>query len=112
MSFVLANACASVLKSWTDPTSSQCGEWPWNTGPSANPSAGSVNAPAATAPAPFTVPTMNRRRVTVSPSKAPGMLRSAVYFGLGSLRLRRSGIEFLAWDLGSRKIPGGPPPGV
>src|SRR5436305_9587849 len=60
-----------------------------NTGARAKPSAGSVNAAAATAPAPFAAPTMNRRRVTVSPSYAPGMLRSAVY--LESLGLRRLG---------------------
>ena len=48
-------------------------------GPSANPSAGSVKAAAATTPAPCAVTFMNRRRVTVSPSKAPGIPRSAVY---------------------------------
>src|SRR3954452_2779763 len=47
--------------------------------PAAKPSAGSRKADAATAPAPCTVRVINRRRVTVSPSKAPGMLRSAVY---------------------------------
>ena len=41
---------------------------------------------AATAPAPCAVQVMKRRRVTVSPSKAPGISRSAVYFDLGSLR--------------------------
>jgi len=50
-----------------------------NTGPSAKPSAGRRKADAATAPATFAVPVMNRRRVTVSPSKAPGIMRSAVY---------------------------------
>src|ERR1700731_4097948 len=53
-----------------------------NIGPSAKPSAGSVKAPAATAPAVWAVPVMNRRRVIVSPSKAPGILRSAVYLDL------------------------------
>ena len=37
----------------------------------------------ATAPATWAVPVMNRRRVTVSPSKAPGICRSAVYLRLG-----------------------------
>ena len=37
-------------------------------------------APAAIAPAPWAVPVMNRRRVTVSPSKPPGIFRSSVYF--------------------------------
>jgi hypothetical protein len=50
-----------------------------NTGPRAKPSAGSTKAETATAPATLTVPVMNRRRVTVSPSKAPGIPRSAVY---------------------------------
>src|ERR1700736_5686574 len=61
-----------------------CQEWgsPLNIGPSAKPSAGSVKAPAATAPAVWAVPVMNRRRVIVSPSKAPGILRSAVYLDL------------------------------
>src|SRR5262245_7381709 len=50
-----------------------------NTGPSANPSAGSAIADTATAPATFTVTPMKRRRVTVSPSNEPGMRRSDVY---------------------------------
>src|SRR5215213_5767574 len=54
--------------------------------PAAKPSAGSVNAETAIAPAPWTVTVMNRRRVTVSPSNAPGMPRSRVYLLLGSLR--------------------------
>src|SRR3954451_20593206 len=49
------------------------------TGPIAKPRAGSRKATVATAPATLTVPVMNRRRVTVSPSNAPGMSRSAVY---------------------------------
>ena len=49
-------------------------------GPSAKPSAGSVNAAAAMPPAPFVTAPMKRRLVTVSPSKAPGIPRSAVYF--------------------------------
>src|SRR5207302_5761781 len=60
-----------------------------NTGARANPRAGRAIAAVATIPAPFAAPTMNRRRVTVSPSYAPGMLRSSVY--LGFLVLRRSG---------------------
>ncbi|MFL5831531.1 MAG: hypothetical protein ACJ76X_16565 [Solirubrobacteraceae bacterium] len=56
-----------------------------NSGPSANPSAGSVKAATVIAPAPLTARPIRRRRVTVSPSNAPGMLRSAVYLGLASL---------------------------
>src|SRR5580765_5840444 len=56
-------------------------------GPSAKPMAGRAKAPAAMAPAVCAVPVMKRRRVTVSPSKAPGMFRSVVYF---DLVLRRS----------------------
>ncbi len=48
-------------------------------GPIAKPSAGSVKDIAATAPAAWAEPVMKRRRVTVSPSYAPGMLRSRVY---------------------------------
>ena len=55
--------------------------------PAAKPSAGSSTAAVAM---PHrrraTVSVMNRRRVTVSPSKAPGMLRSSVYLDLGCLR--------------------------
>src|SRR4051794_41756169 len=54
--------------------------------PTANASAGSVKAIAAAAPAPCAVSVIIRRRVIVSPSKAPGMLRSAVYFGFGCRR--------------------------
>src|SRR5215218_1341191 len=54
--------------------------------PAANPSAGRAKADTAIAPAPWAVAVMKRRRVTVSPSKAPGMPRSAVYLLLGSLR--------------------------
>ena len=53
-----------------------------NSGPSAKPSAGSVNAAAATRPLPCVTTFMNRRRVTVSPSNAPGICRSAVYLDL------------------------------
>ena len=51
-------------------------------GPIANASAGSVKAPTATTPARLALPVMNRRRVTVSPSNAPGIDRSAVYLDL------------------------------
>src|ERR687888_329338 len=54
--------------------------------PAAKASAGSVNAAAASPPAPCTVSVIMRRRVTVSPSKAPGMLRSAVYLDFVCLR--------------------------
>src|SRR5437588_10715147 len=63
--------------------------WVLNTGASANPSAGSVKAAAATAPAPLAAPTMSLRRVIVSPSNAPGMFRSSVYLDLAARR--RSG---------------------
>src|SRR3712207_7708959 len=49
-----------------------------------SPRAGSVNAAAATAPAVCAVPVMKRRRVTVSPSKAPGIPRPAVYLDFRS----------------------------
>ncbi len=45
------------------------------------PSAGSVNAAAATPPAAWAVPVMKRRRVTVSPSNEPGIFASAVVLG-------------------------------
>src|SRR3954451_1115459 len=77
----------SSTKSSGAPTASQWTGGRSNTAePIANPSAGSANADAATAPAPCTVSVMNRRRLTVSPSKAPGMLRSAVYLEGGCLR--------------------------
>jgi len=60
------------------PTACQGCSFSSNTGPSANPRAGSRNAPAATAPPTWAVVVMKRRRVTVSPSKAPGICRSAV----------------------------------
>src|ERR1700730_4807799 len=51
-------------------------------GPTAKPRAGRANAAAAIPPAVWAVPVMNRRRVIVSPSKAPGIMRSAVYLDL------------------------------
>src|SRR3954454_650962 len=63
----------------TEPTSCQRTGVFSNSGPSAKPMAGSRNAEAATAPAAWVVPVMNRRRVTVSPSNAPGIPRSDVY---------------------------------
>ncbi len=51
-------------------------------GPIAKPSAGSAKAAAATPPAPWAVAVMKRRRVIVSPSKAPGIFRSSGVFGL------------------------------
>ena len=54
--------------------------------PTANPSAGSVKAATAMAPPPLTANTITRRRVTVSPSKAPGISRSSVYLDLGGVR--------------------------
>ena len=60
-------------------------------GPIANPSAGSRNAPAATTPAAWLETVMNRLRVTVSPSKAPGICRSSVYLDLCFERLSDTG---------------------
>src|SRR6185312_13780046 len=85
------------------------------------PSAGRTKAAVATAPAPFAVTTMKRRRVTVSPSKAPGMFRSAVYFDFGSLRAdattrrtittgegTQTSAGALAPDRPGARLPGGP----
>src|SRR5688500_20367366 len=67
-------------KSSTAPTVSHCTSGRSKSAePAAKPSAGSAKADTATAPAPCTVSVMKRRRVTVSPSKEPGMPRSAVY---------------------------------
>ena len=77
----------SVGKSSGAPTVSHCTSGRSKSAePAAKPSAGSRNAEAATAPAPCAVSVMNRRRVTVSPSKAPGICRSAVYLDFGVLR--------------------------
>ena len=59
----------------------------WNTGASAKPSAGSVKVATAIKPAPCAVRFMKFRRVTVSPSNAPGMSRSDVYLDFGGLCL-------------------------
>src|SRR3984957_21048343 len=68
-------------------------------GPIAKASAGSAKPIVASAPAPCAVPVMKRRRVTVSPSKAPGIPRSAVYLDLLGLR----------WDANDAPgDPGGP----
>ena len=56
--------------------------------PAAKPSTGSVNAIAAAAPEPCAASVMKRRRVTVSPSNAPGMLRSAVYLDFAVFLIR------------------------
>src|SRR5207302_4910071 len=63
------------------------------TGPNAKPSAGSVKAPAAIAPAVWALPVMKRRRVIVSPSKAPGIKRSAVYLDVYLVRLSATAFE-------------------
>src|SRR4051812_22229434 len=73
--------------------------------PAAKPSAGSAKAEAAMAPAACVVSVIIRRRVTVSPSKAPGMLRSAVYFDCGCLR----GSTTAAPNFIARRVRGGPP---
>ena len=58
--------------------------------------------PSATAPASWTVPVMNRRRVTVSPSKAPGIWRSAVYLDLVCLRSAICGANLIAGSVYER----------
>src|SRR3954465_14993817 len=52
-------------------------------GPRAKPSAGSPKAALAIPPAASAPPEKSARRVTVSPSYAPGIPRSAVYFDFG-----------------------------
>ena len=69
----------SSLKSSSVPTVCQLNGSRLKIGPTANASAGNVNANAATPPAPCVTAVMNRRRVTVSPSNDPGICRSAVY---------------------------------
>src|SRR5919108_4875218 len=54
--------------------------------PIAKPSAGSVNAATAIPPPAWTARPIARRRVTVSPSKAPGIRRSSVYLDFGGVR--------------------------
>src|SRR5579884_992527 len=76
-------------KSEVGPIACQLHDWRLKIGAIANPSAGRVNAAAAMPPTPLAHRFMNARRVTVSPSKAPGMFRSMVYFDL--VCLRRSG---------------------
>src|SRR4051794_35246407 len=77
----------SLGKSSGLPTVSHCTSGRSNSAePAAKPSAGSRKALVATTPAPWALSVMNRRRVTVSPSNAPGIPRSAVYFDLGVLR--------------------------
>ena len=88
----------------------------WKIGPIAKASAGSVKPAAINAPAPWTVPVMKRRRVTVSPSNAPGMPRSAVYLDLLGLRVgandapgpgaRKDTVK--PWRRARRAPPGGP----
>src|SRR3954469_23246396 len=76
--------------------------------PAAKPIAGNSTAAVATPPAVCVVITMKRRRVTVSPSNAPGMLRSAVSLETGCLRLSGTGAEcYRSADLGRRvEVPG------
>src|SRR5437764_1931631 len=90
-------------KSLSGPTSCQEIRLRWKIGPSAKPSAGSVKAAAAATPARWTEPTMNRRRVTVSPSKLPGIRRSSVY---GDFAWRRSATDA---PLAARIEPGAEP---
>src|SRR4051794_21156287 len=76
--------------------------------PIAKPIAGSRMAAVAMAPPAWTVRVMNRRRVTVSPSKAPGMFRSAVYLEMGCLRDSGTGLETLPPALARGLRPGAP----
>src|ERR1700722_54577 len=69
------------------PTGCQSSETLVKIGPIAKASAGSVKPIVISAPALCTVPVMNRRRVIVSPSNAPGMPRSAVDLDLLGLRM-------------------------
>ena len=75
------------MKSEGTPIVCQANGWRLKIGPSAKPRAGRVKAAAAMPPAVCTDMVMNRRRLTVSPSKEPGMFRSAVYFDLACLCL-------------------------
>src|SRR3954469_22989791 len=79
--------------------------------PTGKPRAGSVNEAAATAPAPCAVSVMKRRRVTVSPSKAPGISRSAVYFDFGSLRGEATTRRTISTGTGSQTSAGALPRG-
>src|SRR3954452_11984761 len=79
--------------------------------PIAKARAGSVNEAAATAPAPCAVSVMKRRRVTVSPSKAPGINRSAVYLDLGSLRGEGTARRTISTGTGSQTSAGALPRG-
>src|SRR3954471_7664628 len=96
------------LKSPGAPTACQGCSCFSNSGPSAKPSAGRTNAAVATAPVRWTVPVMKRRRVTVSPSNAPGMPRSAVYLDLASLRSAMAGRETLAPPKSTPRTPSAP----
>ena len=61
--------------------------------PAAKPSAGSTTAAVATAPAVWTVPTMKRRRVTVSPSNAPGCCARRCTWKVAACESRARGAE-------------------
>src|SRR3954453_13579728 len=76
--------------------------------PIAKPIAGSRIAAVAIAPPAWTVSVMKRRRVTVSPSKAPGIFRSAVYLERGCLRDSGTGRETLPTALARGLRPGAP----
>ena len=73
------------------PTASQCSTLRLKIGPIAKPIEGNTKAAVATAPAPLAVTVMNLRRVTVSPSNAPGMPRSSVYLDFCFARLSATG---------------------
>src|SRR5688572_17111372 len=74
-------------KSSGGPTGSQTAGGRSNSAePTAKPSAGSVNVATAMPPPTWTARPIARRRVTVSPSNAPGIRRSDVYLGFGCLR--------------------------
>src|SRR5215211_2116561 len=80
LSVMARGTYVSFGMSASGPTSFQAWSTSLKTGPSAKASVGSTNAAVARPPKRCTVPPMARRRVIVSPSNAPGMRRSAVYF--------------------------------
>src|SRR6185437_5034880 len=83
---ITSGTYSTLLNRETGPTRCHVSGVCENTGPIAKPRAGSVNAAAAITPVACAVPLMNRRRVTVSPSKAPGSWRSCVYLEAGGRR--------------------------
>src|SRR5918992_4743223 len=94
-------------KSAGSPTGSQVAGGRSNTAePAAKPRAGSVKVATAIPPPAWTARPMARRRVTVSPSNAPGMSRSLVYLDFGGLR-RGWGTSPKIIDAGLGRAPPG-----